>query len=47
VSMGSKPNDTIADDLRKVVKQVYVVGDAAEPRNVTYAMLEGARAGLL
>lgn len=47
VSMGSKPNDTIANDLRKVVKQVYVVGDAAEPRNVTYAMLEGARAGLL
>jgi 2,4-dienoyl-CoA reductase-like NADH-dependent reductase (Old Yellow Enzyme family)/thioredoxin reductase len=47
VSMGSKPNDSIADELKRVVKQVYVVGDAVEPRNVTYAMLDGARAGLV
>ena len=45
-STGAKPNDSLADDLRKFVKQVFVVGDAVEPRDVTYAMLEGARAGL-
>jgi 2-enoate reductase len=46
-STGAKPNDSLADELRKVVKQVLVVGDAVEPRDVTYAMLEGARAGLV
>jgi len=45
-STGAKPNDSLAEELRKVVKQVFVVGDAVEPRDVTYAMLEGARAGL-
>lgn len=45
-STGAKPNDSLADDLSKFVKQVFVVGDAVEPRDVTYAMLEGARAGL-
>jgi 2,4-dienoyl-CoA reductase-like NADH-dependent reductase (Old Yellow Enzyme family)/thioredoxin reductase len=45
-STGAKPNDGLADELRKVIKQVFVVGDAALPRDVTYAMLEGARAGL-
>ena len=45
-STGAKPNDSLADDLSTVVKQVFVVGDAVEPRDVTYAMLEGARAGL-
>ncbi len=45
-STGAKPNDGLAEELRKVVKQVFVVGDAVEPRDVTYAMLEGARAGL-
>lgn len=45
-STGAKPNDSLADDLSKFVKQVFVVGDAVEPRDVTYAMLEGACAGL-
>lgn len=46
VSLGIKPNDGIAGELRAAVKQVIVVGDAAEPRDVTCAMVEGARAGL-
>ena len=45
-STGAKPNDSLAEELRKVVKQVFVVGDAVAPRDVTYAMLEGARAGI-
>ncbi len=47
ICQGSKSNDGIATELRAVVDQVFVVGDAALPRDVTYAMLEGARAGLL
>jgi NADPH-dependent 2,4-dienoyl-CoA reductase/sulfur reductase-like enzyme len=46
VSLGIKPNDGIAGELRAAVKQVIVVGDAAEPRDVTCAMVEWARAGL-
>ena len=46
-STGAKPNNSLADELRKVVKQVFVVGDAVEPRDVTYAMLEGSRAGFI
>lgn len=46
-SAGAKPNNSLAEELRKVVKQVFVIGDAVKPRDVTYAMLEGARAGLV
>ncbi len=45
-STGAKSNDSLADEMRAVVQQVFVVGDAAGPKNVTYAMAEGARAGL-
>ena len=45
-STGAKPNDSLAEELRNVVEKVFVVGDAVQPRDVTYAMLEGARAGL-
>lgn len=45
-STGAKPNDGLAGELRAVVQQMIVVGDAVEPRDVTYAMVEGARAGL-
>jgi 2,4-dienoyl-CoA reductase-like NADH-dependent reductase (Old Yellow Enzyme family)/thioredoxin reductase len=46
-STGAKPNDSLTDELRKVTKQVFVIGDAVKPRDVTYAMFDGARAGLL
>ncbi|MEO0249923.1 MAG: FAD-dependent oxidoreductase, partial [candidate division WOR-3 bacterium] len=46
VSLGVKPNNSIASELQTAVKQVIVVGDAVEPRDATYAMVEGARAGL-
>lgn len=47
VCLEAKPNDSLATDLWQVVSQVFVVGDAAEPRRVTEAMAEGAIAGLL
>jgi 2,4-dienoyl-CoA reductase-like NADH-dependent reductase (Old Yellow Enzyme family)/thioredoxin reductase len=45
-STGAKPNDSLPEEMQSIVQQVFVVGDAAEPRDVTYAMAEGARAGL-
>ena len=45
-STGAKPNDGLVDELRAIVPQVFVVGDAVKPRDVTYAVVEGARAGL-
>ncbi len=45
-STGARPNDSLANELRSIIQQVSVVGDAVQPRDVTYAMLEGARAGL-
>jgi len=46
VSFGTRSKDRIADELREAGLQVLVVGDAAKPRDVTFAMLEGALAGL-
>lgn len=45
--LGAKSNDNISDDLRSIVSEVFVVGDASEPRKVTEALVEGARAGIL
>lgn len=44
--LGSASNDSTAEELQEVVETVVVVGDALDPRKVTEAMVEGARAGL-
>ncbi|MFA6666633.1 MAG: FAD-dependent oxidoreductase [Armatimonadota bacterium] len=44
--MGSIPNNSLAEKLQMVVPTVVTVGDALDPRRVTEAMAEGARAGL-
>ncbi len=44
--LGSFPNNGLFHELKKVVQQVFVVGDALEPRRVTDAMSEGALAVL-
>ncbi|HEY3374802.1 MAG TPA: FAD-dependent oxidoreductase [Candidatus Aquicultor sp.] len=44
--LGQVPNNAIVGELRKIAPQVVVIGDAVEPRKVTEAMIEGARAGL-
>ena len=45
-STGAKSNNSLPDELRKFLPQVFVVGDAVQPRDVTFAMVEGAMAGL-
>lgn len=42
--LGSFPNDGLAEELKKHVRRVDVVGDAAKPRRVTDAIAEGANA---
>src|SRR5690606_16140891 len=44
--LGSYPNDGLANELKKQVKRVMIVGDALQPRRVTEAMAEGALAAL-
>jgi len=44
--LGSFSNDGFTDAIKKVVKDVRVVGDALEPRRVIHAVSEGALAGL-
>lgn len=44
--LGSFPNDGLAAELARVVKQVRTVGDAVEARRVTEAVAEGALAAL-
>jgi hypothetical protein len=46
VCMGSVSNDGLVDQLRPIVSDVIVVGDAIEPRKVTEALAEGALASL-
>ncbi len=44
--LGSYPNDGVASELRAMVPQVFVVGDAVSARRVTDAVAEGALAAL-
>ena len=46
VCMGAVPNNGAADELKRLVKKVAVVGDAFKPRRVTEAVAEGALAAL-
>lgn len=44
--LGSVSNDSLAEEVKRYVKNVQVVGDAVSPRRVTDAVLEGALAAL-
>lgn len=46
IAAGTRPNDGLADELKKVVAEVYVVGDCVETRTIIEAMREGYLAGL-
>lgn len=44
--LGSSPNDGLTEELKKVIENTVVVGDAVSPRRMTDAILEGALAAL-
>ncbi|MBW1729362.1 MAG: FAD-dependent oxidoreductase [Deltaproteobacteria bacterium] len=46
LAMGSRAEAKIADDIRDLVQEVYVIGDAKEPRNALEAIREGFIVGL-
>jgi 2,4-dienoyl-CoA reductase-like NADH-dependent reductase (Old Yellow Enzyme family)/thioredoxin reductase len=45
LATGTKSRNEIVDEIKGKVKEVYVIGDAAEPRRGVDAMREGAEAG--
>ncbi len=45
LAMGSRRLDELSDRLAGLVPEVYVIGDAREPRKVLDAMAEGAEVG--
>ena len=46
LAVGSKPNDRIAKSLEKKVPELYVIGDASEPREALEAVYEGEEIAL-
>jgi len=44
--LGGRPNDGITNELKKLVKDVFVVGDAKQTGRVTEAIADGALAAL-
>lgn len=44
--LGARPVNSLEKEIRDLVPHVFTVGDAARPRKVTEATLEGALAGL-
>jgi 2,4-dienoyl-CoA reductase-like NADH-dependent reductase (Old Yellow Enzyme family)/thioredoxin reductase len=46
VSAGSRPNNGMVDAVKKTVGEVYIIGDAAQPRELMHAVFEGEEIGL-
>lgn len=44
--MGSKPNRSLEESLRKTGKEVHILGDAGEVRDAKYAIFEAAKLAL-
>jgi pyruvate/2-oxoglutarate dehydrogenase complex dihydrolipoamide dehydrogenase (E3) component len=45
LAMGAKSVDELSDKIRDRVDEVYVIGDAKEPRRALEAIVEGAELG--
>ncbi|MFH1758071.1 MAG: FAD-dependent oxidoreductase [Pseudomonadota bacterium] len=46
MALGSAPNDELANPLKERISEVFVVGDAARPRELMEALAEAAEAAL-
>jgi 2,4-dienoyl-CoA reductase (NADPH2) len=46
IAAGAKPENSLADEIRALGKDVYIIGDANGPRNALDAIREGFMAGL-
>jgi len=45
LATGVMSNNALLDQVKGLVKESYVIGDAAEPRNALFAVREGAEIG--
>ncbi|MBW1780671.1 MAG: FAD-dependent oxidoreductase [Deltaproteobacteria bacterium] len=45
LATGVMSNHTLVDQVNDLVKEIYVIGDAAKPRNALFAVREGAETG--
>ena len=45
LAVGVMSNDELVDQVKGLVREVHVIGDAAEPRNALFALREGAEIG--
>lgn len=45
LATGVMSNNELVDQVKGLVKEIYVIGDAAEPRNALFAVREGAEIG--
>jgi 2,4-dienoyl-CoA reductase-like NADH-dependent reductase (Old Yellow Enzyme family)/thioredoxin reductase len=45
ISAGSRPNTELIQTVKQAVKEVYVIGDAAEPRELMHALCDAEEAG--
>jgi hypothetical protein len=45
ISLGSHPNDELAESLKGKVPEVYLIGDASKPREVMDAAFERGEVG--
>ena len=46
IAAGSRSENKLADDIKELVPELYIVGDAKEPRNALEAIREGFLTGL-
>jgi NADPH-dependent 2,4-dienoyl-CoA reductase/sulfur reductase-like enzyme len=45
LAMGAKSVDVLSDEIKKKVAEVYVIGDAKQPRKALEAIAEGSKVG--
>jgi len=45
ISAGSRPNTELVQTVKQAVKEFYVIGDAAEPRELMHALLDAEETG--
>ncbi len=46
IAAGSRSENKLADDIKELVSELYIIGDAKEPRNALEAIREGFLTGL-
>jgi precorrin-6B methylase 2 len=46
ISAGSRSNNGLVEAVKKSVREVHIIGDAAQPRELMHAVCEGEEVGL-